>query len=47
MNFSNKITVSASFGQFYFVGQDQWVQMEAKTVGHDQSLSGNGVGQGK
>ena len=47
MNFSKKVTASASFGQFCFVGQDQWVQMEAKLSAMIRGLSGNGVGQSK
>ena len=41
------MTASASFGHFHFDGQDQWVQMEAKNVGHDKRSVWNGVGQAK
>ena len=36
MKFFENMTANVSFGHFYFVGQDQWGQMEAKTVGHEK-----------
>ena len=47
MKFFKKMTASASFGHFSFVGQDRWVQIEAKTVGHDKRFVWKCVGQAK